>query len=468
MEDKRITALKHAAETLGILLLSTLLAFLISSLHLRVENILIVYVLSILVIVVETKRYVWGVIASLYCTFSFNFFFTEPLHTFVIADPSYFISLGIFLTAAFIVSTLTSRLQSQIEISKRNEEMTDKLYKVSSGYLNISEKEKIVSYGEKSITMLLGKPCRILYGEAAPKNPSGAATRIPIMNKQVEVGTLEVDCPEGAIAKDEWLYLETILSQFVMAMEREELHQAEERHRINIEKERLRNNLLRSISHDLRTPLTAIAGGSEFLLDSSRNIDEETRLSLLADIHSDAVWLGSMVENLLNMARIQDGKLIIKKQTEIVDDIIDEALSRVTKNLGQHSLSYIPSKGIILVSLDAQLIIQVLINLLGNAIGHTKADCHITVKTESKGKFIEFSVSDDGGGMKQDILDHLFESFGTSGNRASENRRGAGVGLSICKAIVSAHGGSIAGRNNAEGGATFSFLLPVEEEGNHA
>lgn len=467
MEHKHRTAFKHGVETLGILLLSTLVAFLIRGLNLRVENILVVYVLSILVIVVETKRYIWGVVASLFCTFSFNFFFTEPLHTFVIADPSYFISLGIFLIAAFIVSTLTSRLQSQIEISKRNEEMTDKLYKVSTGYLNISEKEKIVSYGEKSLTMLLGKPCRILYGESALHEDSFQAC-IPIMIKDIAVGVLKVDCSMGSIAKDEWLYLETILSQFVMAMEREELHQAEERHRINIEKERLRNNLLRSISHDLRTPLTAIAGGSEFLLDRSKDIDEDTKRSLLTDIHSDAVWLGSMVENLLNMARIQDGKLIIKKQTEIVDDIIDEALSRVTKNLGGHSLSYIPSKGIILVSLDAQLIIQVLINLLGNAIGHTRADCHIVVNTERRGNDIEFSVSDDGGGMKQDILDHLFESFGTSGSRASENRRGAGVGLSICKAIISAHGGSITGRNNSEGGATFSFLLPAEEEGAHA
>jgi len=250
-------------------------------------------------------------------------------------------------------------------------------------------------------------------------------------------------------------------------MEREELHQAEERHRINIEKERLRNNLLRSISHDLRTPLTAIAGGSEFLLDRSRDIDEETKRSLLADIHSDAVWLGTMVENLLNMARIQEGKLIIKKQGEIVDDIVSEALSRVAKNIGQHRLSYIPSQGILLVPLDGQLIIQVLINLLNNAIEHTKADCHIVVKVEQQQDNVEFSVSDDGGGMEKDVLDHLFESFGTSGKNAAESRKGAGLGLSICKATILAHGGSITGMNNAEGGATFSFSLPITEEESH-
>ena len=488
MDHKHSALAKQAAETFGILLLSTLVAFLIRSLNLRVENILIIYVLSILIIVIETKRYIWGVLSSFFCIFTFNYFFTEPLHTFTIDDPSYFVSLGIFLISAFIVSTLTSRLQSQIAISARNEEMTDKLYKVSNGYLNISEKDEIVSYGEKSITMLIGKPCVIFYGEAsALSDPEAAACFakrpaesvegygpmiagkrfIPIMNQNKTMGVLRIDCSESDIAKDERLYLETILSQFVMAIEREELHQAEERHRINIEKERLRNNLLRSISHDLRTPLTAIAGGSEFLLDRSRDIDEETKRSLLADIHSDAVWLGTMVENLLNMARIQEGKLIIKKQAEIVDDIVSEALSRVAKNLGQHRLSYIPSQGILLVPLDGQLIIQVLINLLNNAIEHTKADCHIVVKVEQRQGNVEFSVSDDGGGMEKDVLDHLFESFGTSGKNAAESRKGAGLGLSICKATILAHGGSITGINNAEGGATFAFSLPIIEEEGH-
>jgi two-component system sensor histidine kinase KdpD len=423
-----------------------------------------------MIIVVETKRYIWGVVSSIFCTIAFNYFFTEPLHTFVISDPSYFISLGIFLIAAFIVSTLTSRLQSQIEISAHNEEMTDRLYTISTGYLNISEKSKIIAYGEKSITALIEKPCTIVYGDPLLHNVKDAGAedtgkgRIPIKNKDKVVGVLLLDCPVESIAKDERIYIETVLSQFVMAIEREELHQAEEHHRINIEKERLRNNVLRSISHDLRTPLTAIAGGSEFLLDRNSVIDEETTRSLLTDIHSDAVWLGTMVENLLNMARIQEGKLLIKKQTEVVDEIVGEAIFRVQKNLGSHRLSYVPSEGILLVSLDAQLIIQVLINVLNNAIGHTRPDSSIVIKTERKKDTIVFSVSDDGGGMSKEVLDHLFESFGTAGRKGLESRTGAGVGLSICRAILLAHGGSIIGENNIDGGATFSFSLPIEEE----
>ena len=118
MDHKHSALAKQAAETFGILLLSTLVAFLIRSLNLRVENILIIYVLSILIIVIETKRYIWGVLSSFFCIFTFNYFFTEPLHTFTIDDPSYFVSLGIFLISAFIVSTLTSRLQSQIATAR--------------------------------------------------------------------------------------------------------------------------------------------------------------------------------------------------------------------------------------------------------------------------------------------------------------------------------------------------------------
>jgi two-component system sensor histidine kinase KdpD len=475
----------HAAETLAILILSTLVAFIIQSLNLRVENILIIYILSILVVVMETKSYGWGIISSILCILTFNYFFVEPKYTLVMNDPSYFVSLGIFLVAAFIVNTLTTRLQNQIAISARNEEMTDKLYKMSSGYLNISEHSTIVSYGERSIATLLGKPCSIFYGEEATrKNPEAAwcysnslpcgmgenyaesskQRCIPIANKNHIVGVLRIDCSIADIARDEWLYIDTMLSQFVMAMEREELHQAEDLHRISIEKERLRNNLLRSISHDLRTPLTAIAGGSEFLLERRGNLDEETIRSLLADIHSDAVWLGTMVENLLNMARIQEGKLLIKKQMEVVDDIVGEALSRVAKHRGKHRIANAPSEGILLAPMDGQLIIQVLINFLNNAIEHTKPDCLITVKTRKLRGKVEFSVIDDGGGIDEKMLNHLFESFAMGSTSSTETRKGAGLGLSICKAIVLAHGGTIMGRNNTEGGATFSFSLPTEKE----
>ena len=412
-------AIKAGAATFAILLVSTLLAFFIQSKGIRVENILIVYVLSILMVVVETKSFGWGIVSSFYCTLSFNYFFTEPRHTLVIDDPSYLISLGIFLAAAFIVSTLTSRLQSQIALSSKNQEMSEKLYRISEGYLNISEREDIVSYGEKSLASLLGKPCAISLGEKARAEDSspayassGAQVRlIPILKNGESLGVLKIDCSSGDVGKDEWVYLETMLAQFVIALDRESLHKAQESNRINIEKERLRNSLLRSISHDLRTPLTAIAGGSEFLLEHLDTSDSETIRSLLSDINSDAVWLGGMVENLLNMAKIQDGKLMLEKRPEVVDDIVAEAVSRISKNLGAHRLSMERAEGILLAPMDARLIIQVLLNLIGNAISHTRPDSSISVGTQKTCSAVEFSVSDDGGGLSDEALAHLFESF---------------------------------------------------------
>lgn len=471
-------------KTTAILLLFTAAAFILDSLKLRVENILIIFVLSILIVVIMTRSYGWGIAASLFCSLAFNYFFTEPKYTLRMQDPTYYISLGIFLISAFIVDTLASRLQKQIEISTRNEKMIGKLYEVSSGYMNVVEFRDILAYAEKSLSALIGLPCSIYYGDSAKtaepevawsyehclprgmgKNSAGvvSARCIPIEKNHVAAGVLKVICQEHDIAQDAWPYIETCMSQFLMAMEKSELRFAEELHRIEIEKEKLKNGILKSLSHDLKTPLTAIAGGSQFLLEHLESADIQTLRSLLTDINDDAVWLGGMVENLLSMAKIQDGRLVINKQLEVVDDIVSEALARVQKNMGAHRFSLRPLNGVVLVPMDGQLIIQVLINLLNNALEHTRPNCGILLSIAQRGKIVEFSISDDGGGVPGAVVDHLFESFYTAERAGGETRKGAGLGLSICKAIVQAHGGTIAGFNNERGGATFIFSLPMEE-----
>lgn len=457
----------------------------LDALRLRVENILIIFVLGILIVVVLTKSYIWGIFASVFCSLAFNYFFTVPKYTFSIEDPSYYISLVIFLISAFIVDTLASRLQSQIEKSNRNEEMVGKLYEVSSGYMNITTIEETISYAEKSIAGLLGLPAHIMYGERARSAnadiawsyahglPCGMgenfatnmrARCIPIMKNNVATGVLKVDCETEDVAADAWPYIETSINQFLIAIERIELQLAEERHRIEIEKEKFRNGILKSLSHDLKTPLTSIAGGSQFLLEHVQTADRETIKSLLTDINSDAVWLGAMVENLLSMARIQEGKLLIKKQLEVVDDIVSEALARIQKSMGEHRFSYKPLERVVLAPMDGQLIIQVLINLLSNAIEHSSPDSNILLSVSLKEKRIEFSVSDDGGGLSPYAIAHLFESFSGAERAGAETRKGAGLGLSICRAIVQAHGGTITGFNNDSGGATFVVALPMDNE----
>ncbi len=480
------TYLINAVITFAILFLATLLSLVFQQINLRIENVLVVYVLGILIIVIETKSYLWGILSSILCIVVFNFFFTEPKYTLMVNDSNYIVSFFIFLVVAFMASTLTSRLQKQIEISKRNEEMTNKLYKISSGYLNITDISNIIEYGTKNLELLIQRQCSVIYGDDAEFSkdkaiewcysnclPCGKGEYhfenleykyIPIKIKNKKIGVLQINCAKDNITKEEMLCVNTILSLITIAIERALLNIAEENNRLNIEKEKLKSNLLRSISHDLRTPLTSIVGGSAFLIDSIDTLNKKTILSLLTDINSDASWLSGMVDNLLNMTRIQDGRLSIKQQNEVVDDIISEAISRVSKRIGKHIIKTDLAKEILLVPMDGQLIIQVLINLIDNALKHTREDCIITIKTEKINDLMFFSVADNGGGINTDILDNVFESFVTKTNDSADRHRGIGLGLNICKSIIQAHGGMITAKNNEMGGATFVFTLPLERQ----
>ena len=262
------------------------------------------------------------------------------------------------------------------------------------------------------------------------------------------------------LTKENELFIHTLIAQMVMALEREQLYAQQEQSRIAIEKEKLRNNLLRSLSHDLRTPLTNIAGSSAVLLENDDVFDSGMKKKLMKSISNDAQWLTQLVENLLNMTRIQDGRLLLSKHYEVVDDIICEALQRCESRKGSHTLSAHLPETIQLVNMDGQLIIQVLVNFIDNAIKHTQPTSHIDIYyTQKKGKAC-FEVSDDGNGIPDNIIDTLFDSFVTTKSERSDAKRGVGLGLSISKAIIEAHGGTIYAHNRADGhGAILGFYL---------
>ncbi|MFA5658366.1 MAG: DUF4118 domain-containing protein, partial [Oscillospiraceae bacterium] len=165
-----IDVLKKLGKTMLILSLSVLFSLVLGQTGFRAENILMIYVVGVLVVILETKSFLWGTISAFICVFAFNYFFTEPKYTFMVDDANYYISFIIFIVVAFIVSTLTSRLQKQIKISKENEEITNKLYKISSGYLNITGLESIVEYGQKSLEQLIGRQCVIHINESYHSN----------------------------------------------------------------------------------------------------------------------------------------------------------------------------------------------------------------------------------------------------------------------------------------------------------
>lgn len=484
MADKKMMV--RVAKSVAVFILAILLALALDEVGLRAENIFLVFVVGVLIIIVETASFVWGIVSAILFILSFNFFFTDPRYTLNVDDPNYLVSFLIFFIVAGITATLTSRLHKQMRLARYNAVISEKLHEISKGFLYLNEEAEIVKYAEQAIKSLLErdtalfiinkqqdlnvfKPEVVWCYENSFACGSGEAVfgkdsrkYLPIRSENSTLGVVCVDCTHKPFGAQDEQYLHTILFQLTIALERHWLNMSEEENRIKIERENLRSNLLRSISHDLRTPLTGIAGGSGFLLESMQELDEDTVRSVLRDIYSDALWLSGLVENLLNMTRIQDGRLVVSKKKEVVDDVVAEAMDKVAKRSGKHTLAVQRPSEVLLVPMDAQLIIQVLINILDNAFRHTPVGSNVQISYDTNADNLLLEISDNGGGIKAERLSQVFEPFFTTLNKSADKQRGMGLGLNICKSIIEAHGGKITAYNNENGGATFRIELPLE------
>ena len=227
--------------------------------------------------------------------------------------------------------------------------------------------------------------------------------------------------------------------------------------------EQLRANLLRSISHDLRTPLTSISGNASNLISNGNAFDDATKMQIYEDIYSDSLWLINLVENLLAVTRLEEGRMNINLTTELVRDVIDEALKHIHKKSEMQKITVIQQDELLLAKMDARLIVQVLINLLDNAIKYTPSDSQITITAKKDGNMISVSVSDNGNGIADEQKSRVFDMFYTGTNKIADSRRSIGLGLSLCKSIINAHGGEITITDNNPHGAVFTFTLPIGE-----
>lgn len=488
-EERIIKTLKNASKVAVIWVLSTMFAIVLNHAGVRIENLLLIYVVGVVICSVETSSMCWGIGSAVVFLFTFNFLFTTPKFTFQVDDPNYVISLIIFIIVAFIVASLTVKLQRQMAIANMRTEITTKLNAIGSGFLNLTGLPAIARYSCDSLRKMTEKQVDILIrsnekeafsdsiaewcyrnsmscGHGEAQFGENTFLYVPIKNSNKTYGVIIFDCSDGDLEEEEKIYVDTVISQITLVLERERLNEEKEETKLQIEKERLKSTLLRSISHDLRTPLTGIAGSSNFLYDNYMYLDEETAKSMLNDICTDAEWLNSMVENLLNMTRIQEGRLEIQKKKEVVDDLISGAVTLVSKRLGNHHLKTVTPHDIVLLPVDARLFTQVLVNLIDNAIRHSGNETTITVSARVIGSFITFKVSDNGSGIPEEQMDKVFDNFFTTAYENGDKQRGVGLGLTICKAIVEAHGGHIKAFNHEDGGATFQVDMPMEVKRN--
>lgn len=450
-------------------------------------NIIIIYQFAVLLIARILKGYCYGLLASITATFAFNFFFTAPYYSFAVYDASYIITFGVMIATSVATIALTSRVKESAIKAKEKESEMKALYELTNRLLECNSLEEMLIITTNTLTSTFHCPMKIETSEvgktkhqsvsASPQlrvekvaSEDGMAQERQMMTHQIKIrgrertlGILTLPMFEDKIMSEaQNRLLHGMLDSLALAMDRYYSLEQQRTLREETVQERYRGNLLRAISHDLRTPLAGIIGTSEMVLDLTRTSDP--RYEMIKGIYTDADWLHSVVENILSLTRLEEGRLTLHKQPEAVEEIISAAILHMEKRLPKREIvTHIP-EDVLFVPMDGRLIEQVLINLLDNAFKHTeeKEEIELLVSLNSFGKEAIFTVADRGDGIKEEEIPKLFQMFYTSKANHTDAKQGIGLGLSICEAIIKAHGGTILARNRSGGGAEFIFTLPLE------
>lgn len=459
-------------------------------------NYVIVYLLAVLLTAWKTSGYLYGILASIIATFSYNFFFTEPYFTLEVHDPGYLVTFAVMTIISVITSALTSlakrnsqkardreaetkavyNLTYRLSDAKNMKEITDIILGAISEYLYCTAELLDIS-GKDMPEYNLLKP--VQYG--GQKNSGDTPDRKnsfvrlqngiyadeaywPIIGRESLLGIIRIPRENALLMGDaQNRLMRSMMETTAMAMERLQSAEQSIKTRELAEQERYRGNLLRAISHDLRTPLSGIIGTSEMLMAMTR--EDAALYALSKDIYTSADWLHAMVENILSLTRLQDGKLMLEKQPEAVEEVVGGAVSHVLQHTPGYDITVRTPRELLLVPMDAKLIKQVLINLLDNAVKHTAPDGEIIVSVEADQYFSFFTIRDSGSGIDENDLPHVFEMFYTTRAKPTDSGHGIGLGLAICDAIIKAHGGTIMAKNRPDcSGAEFVFTLPMEDK----
>lgn len=493
-------------KTLFVIIMATLIGFGFYAMGLHDANIITIYILGVLITAVWTRGHLYGAIASLLSVVAFNFFFTVPRFTLQANGPDYPVTFLIMLTASIITSSLAARVKKQARQSAQKAYYTELLLTSSQTLQRGKDEQEILAIAARQLSILLERP--VLYalakGQAdldfkvAPKEqtdrllPSMSAEERGVANWVVK-NNKRAGATTNTLASAQNLYLAVrgikgvmgvvgiptkyyphfevfeknlmiaILNECGLILERKRLGDEKQAYEMETQQERLRANLLRAISHDLRTPLTSISGNAGVLMEKSIVLDEDKKQELYRSIYDDSMWLVNLTENLLSITRIENGTMNLQMHAELLDEVFREALSHLDRQAKEHTISVELPDDMIMAKMDVRLIIQVIINIVNNAIKYTPPGSHIVLRAEKQKSMVAVSISDDGPGISDEDKVHLFDMFYTVSKGKSDNRRGLGLGLNLCRSIVTAHGGQITATDNKPHGVVFTFTLPLEE-----
>lgn len=462
----------------------------VDKLNFRTENIFMVYVVAGLILVVKTGNIFLAVIADIVFILSFNFLFTTPYYSFAMDDPNYYISFVFFLFVSLIAGSVTIKFQKESKVSKANEKKVKALYDMTNELISSNSDDDSINIVYSNIQKVLGRKTSfisksmVLTGDSTIDVVSqikainysmshdliigfkeNLFSSIPhklfpvtILNEQYGVFVIDIE-KDVNLTSDEVNFIKSAIAHLTVIIERGNAIRQKENTRIMMEREKFKNQLLRGLSHDLKTPLTSIQGGSNFLIENYEKCSDEDIKGIMNDIYNQSCGLYNFVENLLNVSKFDNNNPIVKKKKEVVDEIIEETSSKFANQKNSRRIIYERQNEITIINTQRELLIQVLFNLIDNAIKHTKENTTIKVRYYHKDASVVFEVEDNGGGIDPKIINKLFLDFFALMQKG-DTHRDTGLGLSICKSIVEAHGGTIEGFNNELGGATFRFNIP--------
>jgi two-component system sensor histidine kinase KdpD len=446
---------KNAIKTLAVMALTTVFSLVIQNFGVGNESVIMVFLLGVLFTAVLTSSLGFAVGASLLSTILFNFLFTEPRFTMLVYRTNDLMLLAFFLVTGIVSGMVASRLQREIALAGENERAARTMYRITSGILSVSGKDNLIQKAEALVREHARLDCSVQLC------PTEERSGIPIHSASGTLGSLVVH--GGEPAKPQLLILQAIATQLGVAMERENLVADREKIRLAMEREQQRSMLLRSVAHDLRSPLTALSGAGNLLADNYDALTDAERKKLASDVSEEIIWLTDLVENILGMTRISEQRIVLHRQAEVIDDVVGEAVKHTERLLRGRKIRVSLPDEVVSLPMDGKLIAQAIINLLENAVRHTPPDSEIALSVEA-GDRLKVSVADTGVGVPAAIRDRIFEKFVTQDYAVVDGRRGLGLGLAICKAIVEAHGGEIHLEDNHPSGSVFVFSLPMEED----
>ena len=464
----------------------------------QLADVVMVFLLGVVVV---SMRFGYGpsLLAAVLSVVSFEFFFIPPLFSFAVSDLRHIVTFSVMFTVAVVVSHLTKRIRDQADAAQRREGNTASLYALSREIGLADSREALLESAARHVREVFDAKVAVflpVQGEEieavladeefmrapqGPENaaswawrhqrrtgagtdllPSAAALFVPLKGSRRPVGVLGLLPSTTGQERDvqEMQLLETFAGLIGSALERTALAEEARQATLRAETEQLRNALLSSVSHDLRTPLAVVTGATSALLGDHAPTDEAKRRTLIMTAHEEAQRLNRLVRNLLDMTRLDAGALKVRKELQPLEEVVGAALNRLDDRLrGRHVGTSIPDD-LPLVPFDGILIEQVLINLVENAVKHTPSGSPIDVLARELDGEVEIEVADRGPGVDRANEERVFEKF----FRAQEGEGGGvGLGLTICRGIVSAHVGRIWVQGRPGGGASFRFTLPLDQ-----